>query len=157
MRQARAANRNSIRVLLTWISRKWRLGRPIAERAILKVPTALKCWGWGADSRDRSSWGQGQETATILASVYDRSSGEQTASGESLREDVMTAAHRTLPFGTVVVVNNKENGCSALVRINDRGPFVRGRVIDLTSRAARALGISGVAKVSIEIVSAAAD
>jgi rare lipoprotein A len=92
-----------------------------------------------------------------LASVYDRSSGEQTASGESLREDAMTAAHRTLPFGTVVVVNNKKNGRSALVRINDRGPFVRGRVIDLTPRAAQALGISGLANVSIEIVSAAAD
>jgi rare lipoprotein A len=92
-----------------------------------------------------------------LASVYDRSSGEQTASGESLREDAMTAAHRTLPFGTVVVVNNKKNGRSALVRINDRGPFVRGRVIDLTPRAAQALEISGLADVSIEIVSAAAN
>ena len=100
-----------------------------------------------------------QATAPLsgLASVYDRSSGEQTASGESLREDAMTAAHRTLPFGTVVAVNNKKNGRSALVRINDRGPFVRGRVIDLTPRAARALGISELANVSIEIVSAAAD
>ena len=92
-----------------------------------------------------------------LASVFDRSSGEQTASGEGLREDAMTAAHRTLPFGTVVVVKNKKNGRSALVRINDRGPFVRGRVIDLTPRAARALGISGLADVSIELVSAAAN
>jgi rare lipoprotein A len=92
-----------------------------------------------------------------LASVYDRSSGEQTASGESLREDAMTAAHQTLPFGTVIAVNNKDNGRSALVRINDRGPFVRARVIDLTPRAARELGISGLANVSIEIVSAAAN
>src|SRR6516225_7807893 len=90
-----------------------------------------------------------------LASVYDLSSGKETASGERLREDTLTAAHRTLPFGTVVVVTNKESGRSELVRINDRGPFVRGRVIDLTPGAARAMGISGIANVSIEIVSAA--
>jgi rare lipoprotein A len=89
-----------------------------------------------------------------LASVYDRSSGKGTASGEQLREDALTAAHRTLPFGTIVAVTDKKIGRSALVRINDRGPFVRGRVIDLTSRAARALGISGLANVSIAVVSA---
>ena len=89
-----------------------------------------------------------------LASVYDLSSGKETASGERLREDTLTAAHRTLPFGTVVAVTNKESGHSVLVRINDRGPFVRGRVIDLTPGAARALGISGLVNVSIEIVSA---
>ena len=89
-----------------------------------------------------------------LASVYDLSSGKETASGERLIEDALTAAHRTLPFGTVVVVTNKESGRSALIRINDRGPFVRGRVIDLTPGAARALGISGLANVSITIVSA---
>ena len=89
---------------------------------------------------------------TGLASVYDRSSGKGTASGEQLREDALTAAHRTLPFGTVVAVTNKKSGRSTLVRINDRGPFVRGRVIDLTPRAARALGISGLATVSIEVV-----
>ena len=94
------------------------------------------------------------EGLTGLASVYDRSSGNGTASGEQLREDALTAAHRTLSFGTVVAVTNKESGGSALVRINDRGPFVRGRVIDLTPGAARALGISGLANVSIEIVSA---
>jgi rare lipoprotein A len=94
------------------------------------------------------------DSLTGLASVYDLSSGKQTASGEGLREDALTAAHRTLPFGTVVAVTNKKSGRSALVRINDRGPFVRGRVIDLTPGAARALGISGLANVSIEIVSA---
>src|SRR6476659_4931258 len=67
-----------------------------------------------------------------IASVYDRSSGKQTASGEQLDENALTAAHRSLPFGTVVRVKNNRNGREALVRINDRGPFVRGRVIDLT-------------------------
>jgi Lytic transglycolase len=78
-----------------------------------------------------------------IASVYDRSSGKQTASGERLDEDALTAAHRSLPFGTVVRVKNNRNGREALVRINDRGPFVRGRIIDLTPAGAKLLGFSG--------------
>ena len=89
-----------------------------------------------------------------IASVYDRSSGEETASGEQLHENSFTAAHRTLPLGTVVEVTNNQNGRKAVVRINDRGPFVRGRVIDLTPAAARTLGFSGIADVSLAIVSA---
>jgi rare lipoprotein A len=58
-------------------------------------------------------------------------------------------AHRTLPFGTMVRVTYKKNGQSVVVRINDRGPFVRGRVIDLTPQAASALGFSGLARVTI--------
>jgi rare lipoprotein A len=61
----------------------------------------------------------------------------------------MTAAHRTLPFGTRVTVTHAHNGLSVSVRINDRGPFIRGRVIDLTPAAARALGFSGLAPVII--------
>jgi len=63
----------------------------------------------------------------------------------------MTAAHRTLPFGTRVTVVNQHNGRSAVVRINDRGPFIRGRVIDLSAAAARVLGINGLAPVSLSI------
>jgi rare lipoprotein A len=83
-----------------------------------------------------------------IASVY---SGQHTASGEQMRPDTMTAAHRTLPFGTQVTVLNRRNGRSAVVRINDRGPFVRGRVIDLSPAAARALGIVGLASVSLTV------
>ena len=90
-----------------------------------------------------------------IASVYDRSSGEETASGEQLREESLTAAHRTLPLGSVVEVTNSQNGRKAVVRINDRGPFVRGRIIDLTPAAARTLGFSGIAYVSLVILSAA--
>jgi len=61
----------------------------------------------------------------------------------------MTAAHPTLPFGTQVTVINRSNGRSAVVRINDRGPFVRGRVIDLSPAAGRALGVNGLASVSL--------
>jgi rare lipoprotein A len=63
-----------------------------------------------------------------IASVY---SGGRTANGEHARADGLTAAHRSLPFGTRVRVTNKHNGRSVVVRINDRGPFVRGRIIDL--------------------------
>jgi rare lipoprotein A len=63
----------------------------------------------------------------------------------------MTAAHRTLPFGTKVRVTNKRNGKTVVVRINDRGPFIRGRVIDVTPAAARALGFSGLAPVVLDI------
>ena len=64
----------------------------------------------------------------------------------------MNAAHRTLPFGTMVRVTNDRNGRSVVVRINDRGPFVRGRVIDLTPAAAQALGFSGLAQVTLDVV-----
>ena len=83
-----------------------------------------------------------------IASVYN---DQRTASGERMRPDTMTAAHRSLPFGTQVTVFNRHNGRSAVVRINDRGPFVRGRVIDLSPAAARALGIDGLASVSLMV------
>ena len=83
-----------------------------------------------------------------IASVY---SGGRTASGERMNADSMTAAHRTLPFGTRVTVVNHRNGRSVVVRINDRGPFVRGRVIDLSPAAARAIGVSGLAPVSLTV------
>jgi len=84
-----------------------------------------------------------------IASVY-AYKGEKTASGERVQSSALTAAHRTLPFGTRVRVTNKRNGRSVVVRINDRGPFVRGRVIDLTTAGARALGFSGLAPVTVE-------
>lgn len=88
-----------------------------------------------------------------VASIYDRSSGNETASGEQLNEEALTAAHRQLPLGTVIEVTNNRNKRKTLVRINDRGPFVDGRVIDLTSAGARVLGFSGLADVSLAIVS----
>jgi rare lipoprotein A len=64
----------------------------------------------------------------------------------------MTAAHRSLPFGTKVKVTNRRNGRSAVVRINDRGPYVRGRVIDVTPAVAGALGFSGLTSVSLLVL-----
>lgn len=76
-----------------------------------------------------------------------------TASGERMNPAAMTAAHRTLPFGSRVRVTNMRNGRTVTVRINDRGPFIRGRVIDLSKAAARQLGFvrSGVTKVCFSV------
>jgi rare lipoprotein A len=78
--------------------------------------------------------------------------GSRTANGERYRPDGVTAAHRTLPFGTRVQVSNPRTGRSVTVRINDRGPFVRGRIIDLSRGAKQALGIDGLASVCLAVV-----
>jgi peptidoglycan lytic transglycosylase len=85
-----------------------------------------------------------------IASVYAYHGG-RTASGERVSPGALTAAHRSLPFGTRVRVTNERNGRSVVVRINDRGPFVRGRIIDLTPAAARAIGMSGLAPVEVNV------
>ena len=79
----------------------------------------------------------------------------KTADGERFKSDGFTAAHRTLPLGTIVRVTNLENQRSVVVRINDRGPFTRKRIIDLSPAAARSLGIrnQGLMRVRIEVVS----
>ena len=88
---------------------------------------------------------------TGIASVYStREQGSKTASGRPLNDGALTAAHKSLPFGTRVRVTNKRNGRSVVVTITDRGPFVRGRIIDLTPAGARALGVSGLAQVDVE-------
>jgi rare lipoprotein A len=83
-----------------------------------------------------------------LASFY--GNDLQTASGEKFDAHQLTAAHRTLPFGTRVRVTNHSNGRSVVVTINDRGPFVPGRIIDVTPAAAHALGMSGLAPVTLQ-------
>ncbi|MBI3434032.1 MAG: septal ring lytic transglycosylase RlpA family protein [Proteobacteria bacterium] len=84
-----------------------------------------------------------------IASVY---SGGRTANGEQAHPSRLTAAHRSLPFGTLVRVTNRRNQRSVIVRINDRGPFIRGRIIDLTPAAARQLGFSGLAPVTVAVL-----
>jgi rare lipoprotein A len=85
-----------------------------------------------------------------IASVYSTESGSRTASGARLNPGALTAAHRTLPLGSHVRVTNRSNGRSVVLTINDRGPFVRGRIIDVTPASARALGFSGLASVTVE-------
>jgi rare lipoprotein A len=101
-----------------------------------------------AESR---SLGDGRDVSSDvlgLASVY---TDRTTASGEPMDPTALTAAHRTLPLGTSVTVTNRQNGRSTLVRINDRGPFVKGRVIDLSPAAARELDVDGLAPVSLSV------
>lgn len=92
-----------------------------------------------------------------IASYYaDKYHGRKTASGETFDQNKMTAAHRTLPFGTKVRVTNVVSGKSVTVRVNDRGPFVKGRVIDLSRAAAQKLGIvrAGLAEVKVQVTQA---
>lgn len=91
---------------------------------------------------------------TGIASIY-AYKGEPAANGGRVSPNALTAAHRTLPFGTRVRVTNKQNGRSVIVRINDRGPYVQGRIIDLTPASAHALGfdnVQGLAPVTVERV-----
>jgi rare lipoprotein A len=99
------------------------------------------------DNPTRSETGVG----SYYAHKFD---GRQTASGEVYHENELTAAHRTLPFGTLVRVTNVANGHNVLVRINDRGPFVKDRIIDVSYRAAKELGFvdEGLARLRVEVV-----
>jgi len=91
---------------------------------------------------------------TGLASWYGaKHHGKRTASGEVFNQKKFTAAHPTLPWGSMVKVTNLSNGKSVTVRINDRGPFVKDRIIDLSRAAAMALGIMGLAPVQVELLS----
>lgn len=112
------------------------------DRGMLRTVAILTCLATPAAA---GSW-------TGKASFY--SSGSRTASGARFHPGGMTAAHRTLPFGTRVKVTNLENGISTLLTINDRGPFMGGRVIDVTTRAAKVLGFlaRGVVRVRVETV-----
>lgn len=95
------------------------------------------------------------QTQSGKASYYAKSfTGRKTASGERLHRDSMTCAHRNYPFGTLLKVTNITNGRQVVVRVNDRGPFRKGRIIDLSWGAAKELGMiaQGIAPVTVEKV-----
>jgi rare lipoprotein A len=110
----------------------------------LLLPLSFVLTSAAADAGERHTRQSG------IASIYGYK-GERTANGERAHPSGLTAAHRSLPFGTKVRVTNKRNGRSVTVRINDRGPFIRGRIIDLTPAGARALGFAGLAPVTIAV------
>ena len=87
-----------------------------------------------------------------MASFYGNESGSKTASGQRFNQNAMTCAHRSLPFGTKLRVTH--GGSSVVVTVNDRGPFVHGRVLDLSTAAARAIGLTsaGVGRVTAEVI-----
>ena len=95
---------------------------------------------------------QSDQPTTVIASYYRQ--GFKTASGETFHPNGLSAAHRTLPFGTLVRVTNLTNDKDVIVKINDRGPFIRSRTIDLSVGAARKIGMvsAGVARVTLEII-----
>lgn len=102
-----------------------------------------------------SGGGQAGYTESGQASFYaDMHQNRKTASGELYQHGLSTAAHRTLPFGSIVKVTNIQNGKSVTVKINDRGPFVRGRIIDLSKSAFSSIGSTsaGLLRVRIEVI-----
>jgi rare lipoprotein A len=112
-----------------------------------------------SESSSNSSWKDANASIATptghsfsgVASTYGNESGSQTASGQRFNENAMTCAHRSLPFGTKLRITH--GGRSVVVTVNDRGPFVRGRVLDLSTGAARAVGLSGLGQVTAEVVS----
>lgn len=107
----------------------------------------------GAEARQHRHHG-GNSGGVVLASFY--GGGEKlssrTANGEHFRPGGLTAAHRSLPFGTRIQVTNVRTGQSTVVRINDRGPFVGGRSLDLARGAAQAIGLHGVGRVAMTVL-----
>jgi rare lipoprotein A len=117
-----------------------------AQAAGLQESSARTSPGTRHDLSTRSLKARHAGLSGGIASVY---SGGGTASGERMNPSALTAAHPSLPFGTKVRVTNSHAGRSVVVRINDRGPFVKGRVIDLSPAAAKAIGVGGIAQVSL--------
>jgi rare lipoprotein A len=117
-----------------------------AQAAGLKESIARTSAGTRHDLSTRFSKTRHAGVQGGIASVY---SGGGTASGERMNPGALTAAHPSLPFGTKVRVTNSHTGRSVIVRINDRGPFVKGRVIDLSPAAAKAIGVGGITRVSL--------
>ena len=130
----------------------WRWHSALALASLLML-LAIGCTSTGGSRRGKKGY-----TERGLASWYGPGfHGKQAANGETYDMNAMTAAHRTLPFDTMVEVRNRDNGQRVQVRINDRGPFVRGRIIDLSHEAARRLEMigPGVARVEIRVVAEA--
>ena len=103
-------------------------------------------------SKKRSGGGGGSYQSGIASWYGGYFHGRTTANGEKYNMWSLTAAHKTLPFGTRVKVTNARNGDSVVVRINDRGPFVAGRIIDLSKAAANEIGISGIGQVKVTVL-----
>lgn len=106
---------------------------------------------------DTSDQGEAKQVGSGMASYYGNEfAGKRTASGEKFDPNGLTAAHRTLAFGSKLRVTNLSNGKDVIVRVNDRGPWGRGRVIDISLGAAKQIGMhrSGTAKVSIHLLPA---
>ena len=137
--------------VVDWPSRRQNVEREGRANDIALLPPDLGRHSAPAHFPMPSAQSGSRFTQTGIASVYSVRGGLRTASGGHLNPGALTAAHRALPFGTTARVTNRHNGRSVVVTINDRGPFVRGRIVDLTPAAARVIGLSGIAPVSVEV------
>ncbi len=129
---------------------QWKTLKPALLLMVVAALAVSGCGGGlGEPSTEPGSVEEGE--ASYYAHKYH---GRTTANGETYDENKMTAAHKTLPFGTTVRVTNLANGKKVVVRINDRGPFVKGRIIDLSFKAAGELDYisRGVVKVRVEVL-----
>jgi rare lipoprotein A len=108
--------------------------------------------GWRNSNASISPTSGGGRSFAGMASYYGNESGSRTASGQRFNQNALTCAHRSLPFGTKLRVTH--GGQSVVVTVNDRGPFIRGRVLDLSTGAARAIGLTraGVGRVVAEVI-----
>jgi rare lipoprotein A len=140
--------------LTTWLPINCLRGGLVALAALLLLAACAGPPEGGPGSRAAPA-GIGAYEAVGVASWYGgRFHGRQTASGETYDMYALTAAHRSLPFGTRVRVTNLDNGRSVVLRINDRGPFVKRRIIDVSRRAAEDLGFirDGLTRVRVEVI-----
>jgi len=139
--------------------------KKIAEKVTRQVELSEKAEGSQDLVKDKVTVTKGEKGQPIIEQVGEASSygrgfhGKKTATGEKFNQNDRTAAHPTLPMGTQATVTNLNTGNSVDVKINDRGPYVKGRDIDLSKRAAKELGMTkeGVARVKIEAEIAPAD
>lgn len=125
-----------------------RSARPAVHAASALV-LALAAWSLPGAARADVVAGPAAPEGGVASVYHDKYDGRRTASGKRFRQDRLTAAHRTLPFGSRVTAVNLATGRSVEVEITDRGPFIDGRVIDLSRRAAEAIGMRGLAPVVI--------
>lgn len=123
--------------------------RPMALAGCLALLAGCSTTSYDSDSEVSGRGYRAEGTASYYGKAHH---GKRTASGERFNQNALTAAHRTLAFGTRVRVTNLDNGRSVVVRINDRGPFGRGRIIDVSKAAAEQLNMlrSGTARVRLE-------
>ncbi len=123
------------------------MNNPLTTSALIALLLLM-----GVDAQARVTAGH---TQNGVASYYhDRFHGRKTASGVAYNKNALSAAHKSLPLGTEVRVTDARSGKSVIVKINDRGPFVKGRVIDLSRAAAREIGLTkkGLTKVKVEVL-----
>jgi len=118
---------------------------------VVLVASCSRARSPGPESLSRGPRKAGREEIGYASFYAGRHHGKPTASGEAFDKNALTAAHRSLPFGTRLEVTNLENDRSVVVRVNDRGPFVRGRIVDLSLAAAKAVGMTkdGVTRVRL--------